>query len=481
MPAPKSDAGQAERLDPRIWKVATVALLGAFMAQLDATVVNVSLSSLAVDLHSSLATVQWVTSGYLLALALMLPLNGWLVDRIGIKALYLWCFASFTLTSLLCGLAGSAATLIGFRVLQGMSGGLLAPMAQMTLARAAGRQFAKVLSVAAIPILLAPLLGPAIAGAILQFASWRWLFLVNLPIGLAGFVLAALFLAGNGEERRRRSLDFTGLALLSPGLVLFLYGSDHLGERSGSGALIISLMMFALFYVSARRKGDAALIDLRILQGKVFSASLVTMFLANGVMFAGQMLVPIYLIRQCGMSPSRTGWLMMPLGLGMMCSYPLMGRLIERFGIRRLVTSGALIALMGVLPLVYLASHGLVVMVLSAALFARGMGMGAIGLPSITAAYAAVAKPDLAMATSAMNIVQRLGGPTMTTLLASFLGWRLAMIPHAGAASEAFTAAFGLLCGLHGLLVVAALRLPLAVDRPGEPAPAPDAAAVPAR
>jgi MFS family permease len=115
---------------PSIWKVACVATVGAFMAQIDATVVNVSLASLGRELHASLGTIQWVTSGYLLALALTLPLNGWLVDRIGVKAMYLWCFGVFTLASALCGLAWSAPALIAFRVLQGMAGGLLAPMAQ---------------------------------------------------------------------------------------------------------------------------------------------------------------------------------------------------------------------------------------------------------------------------------------------------------------------------------------------------------------
>jgi MFS family permease len=111
---------EADRIDPAIWKISSVAVLGSFLAQLDATVVNVSLSSLAVELHTSLSTIQWVTSGYLLALALVLPLNGWLVDRIGAKALYLWCFSAFTLSSGLCGLAWSADSLIGFRVLQGL-------------------------------------------------------------------------------------------------------------------------------------------------------------------------------------------------------------------------------------------------------------------------------------------------------------------------------------------------------------------------
>ena len=438
-----------------------MAAIGSFMAQLDATVVNVSLASLADDLHVTLSAIQWVTSGYLLALALSLPLSGWLVDRIGAKALYLWCFAAFTLSSTLCGLAWSANSLIVFRILQGMSGGLLAPMAQLMLARAAGRQMAQVISVAALPVLVAPLLGPIIAGAVLQFASWRWLFLINLPVGVFALGLAAAFLPNDREETRPRGLDLLGLALLSPGLMLFLYGSNRVADRIGVIALSVSIILFAFFHRTARAKGDAALIALRLLKRTSFSVSLAVMFATNGIAFAGQMLIPIYLVRACGLSPGRAGWLLAPAGLGMMCTYPLMGRLTKRFGIRKLAGCGALVALFGTLPLVFLAQHGLVVTVLAASLFVRGVGISTIGIPSITSGYASVARQDLATATTAMNIVQRLGGPTLTTLCATFLGWRLSAMPDATAMSGVFVATFCLLCALHALLFVATLRLPL--------------------
>ena len=204
------------------------------LSQLDATIVNVSLSSLATDLHANLSTIQWVTSGYLLALTLVLPLNGWLVDRIGAKALYLWCFSAFTLTSALCGAAWSAPSLIAFRVLQGVSGGLLAPMAQMMIARVAGQQMARVIGYAAVPVLLAPILGPVVAGAILQHTSWRWLFLVNLPVGVLALALAVRFLPGDRDDTQPRELDWVGLALLSPGPCCSCTGSSGSTKRSAS-------------------------------------------------------------------------------------------------------------------------------------------------------------------------------------------------------------------------------------------------------
>src|SRR6202167_858157 len=458
----------ADRLDPLVWKVTSVAVVGAFLSQLDATVVNVSLSSLAVELHSSLAAIQWVTSSYLLALALMLPLNGWLVERIGAKSLYLWCFSAFTLSSALCGVAWSANALIGFRILQGMSGGLMAPMAQMMMARVAGKQMARIIGYAAVPIMLGPILGPVIAGAILQHASWRWLFLVNLPVGALAIVLAIFFLPNERGETKQRDLDVVGFVLLSPGLVLSLYGSDHMGEAIGLLTLVLSIVLLATFFSMPIRKGDRALIDLQLFKGKTFAASTVTQFMSNGISFAGQMLIPLYLIRACGRSPSATGWLLAPLGVGMICSYPWMGALTQRFGIRKLSAGGAFLALAGTLPFVWLASHGLIVAVLACALFLRGVGLSAVGIPSVSAAYASVKKRELPMATTAINIASRLGGPTMTTFCATFLGWSLGSGHSHLSLSSAFVAAFILLCLLHALLFAAALRLPLSIDKTTE-------------
>ena len=454
------DAAPASQL----WRISSVAILGAFLSQMDATIVNVSLSSLALELHTTLSNVQWVTSGYLLALALTLPLSSWLVDRMGAKALYLWCFAAFTLTSALCGLAWSANSLIGFRVLQGMSGGLLAPMAQLIMVRAAGQRMARVFGFAAMPILLAPLLGPVIAGALLRYASWRWLFLVNLPFGALALVLAALFLPHDQYKRRPRGLDLIGLALLSPSVVLFLYGSERTTDPSGLAALAISTLLFAVFAWWARRRKDDALIDLRLFRDRIFSAAVVTQFLMVGSSYAGQMLVPVFLTRVGGLSPSDTGLLLAAQGLGMMCTYPFVGSLVERLGNRNVSAGGALTALAGTLPFVFLASHGLADVAAAAALFVRGTGLSCIGIPSISAAYASVKRDDMPMAATALNIVMRMGGPTLTTICATFLGWRLAAQTTAPV-SNAYGAAFILLCGFHLALCAAALRLPNRVQR----------------
>jgi MFS family permease len=276
-------------------------------------------------------------------------------------------------------------------------------------------------------------------------------------------VLAILLLPNDHEETKPRDLDLVGLALLSPGLVLFLYGSDHIRDRIGIVSLVGSVLLLVAFFRWANRRKDKALIDLRLFKGKVFSASAVTQFMANGISFAGQMLIPIFLIRVGGRSPSATGLLLAPLGLGMMCGYPFVGTWVKHFGNRRVSAAGASLALVGTLPFIYMANHGLVIVLLACALFIRGVGQSAVGVPSISAAYSSVKREDLPMATTTLNIVMRIGGPTLTTICATFLGWRLGSTRGYEGMLSAFTAAFILLCTFHGLLIAAAVRLPLSV------------------
>jgi EmrB/QacA subfamily drug resistance transporter len=450
-----------DRVDRAVWTVAGVVLLGPLMTTLDSTVVNVSLSTLSSQLHAPLTTIQWVTSGYLLALALMLPASGWLVDRLGAKHVYIACFGAFTAASLLCGMATSATALIAFRVLQGMAGGILAPMTQMMVARIAGRHVARVMSVMTMPILLGPILGPVLAGAILQHASWRWIFFINLPIGVAATALAIWLLPRDAHEAQRRPLDVTGLLLLSPGLVLFLHSLERVGAGGGRAGTVPSevelaaaLALLAAFLWHAIRRGSAALVDVQLFQRPTFTAAACTQFLSNATAYGGQMLIPLYLLVARGASPGQAGLLMLPAGIGMMCSYPLMGVLTERFGPRRVSSTGSMMAFLGTLPLAVFAGATLPMAAVCVALFMRGAGQGGVGIPSIASAYAAIPRPMIPVATTALNIVQRLGGPIATTILAVFLHARIGNISHA------FVATFWLLATVHIITFLATLRLP---------------------
>lgn len=456
-------------LDPRIWRVAAVVLLGPFMTQLDSTVVNVSLAAIRLDLHASIDSAQWIISGYLLALALMLPLNGWLVDRIGAKRLYLGCFSAFTLASLLCGSARTMEQLIAYRVIQGIAGGLLAPMTQMMMARAAGKHMARVMGFATVPVLLAPILGPVVAGAILKYAPWPWLFFFNLPIGIVAVSLAAYLLPSDEQSIQRRPFDLLGFLTLSPGLACLLYGLEHARHRDGALILAVGLVLVGAFLQRALGKGSAALIDVRLFSNRIFSTAAVTQFLTNGLAYAAQLLIPLYLISACKLSSTQAGWLLSPMGLGMLCSYPLMGYMTERFGCRAVATGGALLALLGVLPFVWMVRGQFSQPLTAIALFVLGAGRGGIGIPSLSAAYASVPRAKLPVATTAANIVQRLGGPLATTLTASVMALAVARLHVAPSDPRAFLLPFLFLILLHGLAAAAASRLPERVIQGSKP------------
>jgi EmrB/QacA subfamily drug resistance transporter len=283
-----------QRVDSRIWRVVGVVFLGPLMTQIDSTVVNVSLASISQELHASIDLVQWVVSGYLLALALTLPLHAWLVHRLGAKRLYLWCFSAFTLASLLCGTERTISGLIWARVLQGVACGLLTPMAQMMIARTAGSHMARVIGYTAIPILMAPLLGPVLAGAILKYAGWPWLFYINLPIGILAVLAAVFVLPSDDTPQQIRLFDSVGFLLISSGVASLLYGLDDASRPAGRELLVSGVILLVVFVWHAMWKDTEALIDLRLFTNRVFSIATSTQFLANGATYAGTCLFPFF-------------------------------------------------------------------------------------------------------------------------------------------------------------------------------------------
>src|SRR6188472_3337852 len=211
-------------LDRKLLAVAGVVVLGAVMSILDTTVVNVAINTLARDFKTSLSTIQWIVTGYTLALATVIPLTGWGADRFGTKRLYMISIGLFIAGSALSGLAWSAESLIGFRILQGLGGGMLMPLGMTILARAAGPgRLGRVMSIIGVPMLLGPILGPILGGWLVDDVSWRWIFFINLPIGIAALALAARVLPRD-TPAPQHGFDALGLALLSPGLALFIYG-----------------------------------------------------------------------------------------------------------------------------------------------------------------------------------------------------------------------------------------------------------------
>ena len=454
---------QPERVDRRVWIIAAACTCGPLMSGLDSTMVNVSLDTIGKVFDAPLGTVQWITTGYLLSLALALPLSGWLLDRIGARRVFLGCFAGFIAFSVLSGLATSIELLIGCRLAQGIAGGLLAPMMQMMMARHAGRHMARVIGIAAMPVMVGQMLGPSLGGFILAWLNWRWTFFVNVPVGILAMAFAWRALPRD-ETTTPRRLDLIGFAMISPGLALLLQGlvSAAHGGAEAPVSLIASALLLGSFVVHALRQPAAALIDLRLFRGRTFRAAAATQFLSNAINFGGQLLLPLYFLKVRNLSPDETGLLLAPLGLGIFFALPIMGRLSERFGARTISGIGAVLSCIGTLPFA-LAGPDTPYALLCIALFIRGFGGGSITIPSAAAAYASVPRESLGHATTAINICQRFGGPTGSAGLAICLQFALARLE---VPATAFSVTFWVLSGMAAAALLAASRLPGRVRRP---------------
>jgi len=410
--------------DPLIRRLAAVVIIGSFMSVLDTTIVNVAIETLSRDFRSPLSTIQWVTTGYLLALALVIPMSGWVVERFGSRRMFVVSLVLFTLGSALCGLAWSPASLIAFRFLQGLGGGMLMPIGQTVLARAAGPQrMGRMMSVIGVPTLLAPVLGPVLGGLIVDNLSWRWIFFVNVPIGVLAIGLSLRWLPG-GDRVAGTRFDVVGMALLSPGLAALLYG---LSEAGGSGladpvvlgCLAAGALLIVAFVVHARQS-EKPLLDVRLFAERGFAAANVALFLVVGAIYGAMFLLPLYYQVLRGQSALTAGLLMAPQGIGAALMMPLGGRLTDRIGPGKVVPIGMTVVLLGTL-LYTQAGPSTSYAWLAFSLFVRGLGAGWTMMPCSAAAYSRLRHEAVPRATTTLNIVIRIGGSFGTALVALVL------------------------------------------------------------
>jgi EmrB/QacA subfamily drug resistance transporter len=451
-----------DRLDPALLKLAGIVLLGAMAAQLDTTIVSVAIDTLGRDLHASVSTIQWVSTGYLLAFALVLPISAWSVQRFGAKPMWLVALATFFAGSLLCGAAWSTGSLIVFRVLQGVGGGLLIPLMQTILAQAAGpKGLTRLMGVIAIPISLAPVLGPVLGGLIVGHVSWRWIFYVNVPVCLAAIALAWRYMPDT-TPRPGHKLDVLGLVLLSPALAAVIYGCSLAGTHGGFGDTQVLLcfaagaLLLAVFAVHALRTRLEPVFDLRLFRSRSFSASTALLFLFGGSLFGALFLLPLYYQQARGNTALEAGLLLAPQGLGMMAALLTVGRITDRLGTRATVLGGIALASLGTLVYAFV-DAGTSPVALGASLVLRGVGLGAF-IPVLSASYHGLAHDQIPRATVAARTMQQVGGSLGTALLAVILQQQIA--GHPGALDTAFAHTFAWTLGLTVLAIFPALLLP---------------------
>jgi EmrB/QacA subfamily drug resistance transporter len=436
-------AGATEGLDRDTLVVAGVVILGAIMSILDTTVVNVAIDHLAVAFHSSLTTIQWVVTGYTLALATVIPVTGWAADRFGTKRIYMTSLVLFTLGSIASGLSWSADSLIGFRILQGIGGGMIMPSVMTIMTKKAGpHRMGRVMGVLGVPMLVAPILGPILGGWLVQDASWRWIFFINVPIGVIAFVLARIVLEPDQPQPAHR-LDWVGMLLLSPGLAIFIYGlaessSYGFGSLRSWGPTAAGLLLIAAWLAHSWRT-PAPLIDVRTFARTRAGAAAGTFLLFAISVFGTMLLVPLYYQVVRGDSALQAGLLLAPGGLGAMVLMPVAGRLTDRYGPTWLPAAGLPLVVIGLIPFAFVGAHTSYV-VLGAGNFVQGLGMGLAMMPNMTAAMQAVPASAIARTSTAMNIIRQggasIGTAILSVILASAITTNLASVLGAHAAGS---------------------------------------------
>jgi EmrB/QacA subfamily drug resistance transporter len=509
--SPAAPSSAPEPLDRETLIVAGVVMLGAVMSILDTTVVNVAIDRLAVDFKSSLTTIQWVVTGYTLALAAVIPLTGWAADRFGTKRLYLTSLVLFTIGSVLSGLAWSAGSLIVFRVLQGVGGGMIMPAVMTITTRKAGpNRMGRVMGVLGVPMLIAPLIGPILGGWLVDDVSWRWIFFINVPIGILAFVLAQIVLEPDEPQPTHR-LDWLGMLQLSPGLALLIFG---LAESStyGFGALRSwgpvaagAVLIVAFLWHSWRTENP--LIDIRTFVQTPAGAAAGTFTLFAIAFFGALLLIPLYYQSVRGASALDAGLLLVPQGLGAMVTMPIAGRLTDRFGPTWLPAAGIPLLVIGISPFAFVTAHTSYVLLCSFG-FVLGLGMGLSMMPTMTAAMQAVPASAIARTSTAMNIIRQagasIGTAVLTVILSSAITSHVSSVrgvrlPHgqtgfaslqhlsgsahaavSGPLADAFSSTFVWAIALLALAFVPALAMGLMLGRRGRRGrrPGPEAALV---
>lgn len=423
-------ASPSDKLDRKLLAVAGTIVLGAIMASLDMTVVNVAIPTFQDAFSATYAQVAWAVTGYTLALAAVIPLTGWAADRFGTKRLYLAAIALFIAGSVLCATASSLGMLVSFRVLQGLGGGMLMPLSMTILTRAAGPdRIGRMMALLGIPMLLGPIGGPILGGWLIDLVSWHWIFLINVPIGALAIITAAIVLPRDKAHPGDR-FDFVGMLMLSPGLALFLFGISSIPETGTVASTrvllpaIVGLALMVVFVWHAIGKHDA-LIDLGLFKDRNLTISVVTLAIFVIAFMGVMMLLPSYFMQIRGKSPMWAGILVAPQGIGAMLSMPIAGRLVDKIGSRFIVLPGIALIVIGLGAFTQVGVDTSFVYT-SGSLFVMGLGMGCTMMPLMTSALATLTDHAIARGSTLMNIVQQIGASIGAAVMSVILTNRMA-------------------------------------------------------
>ncbi len=448
-----------KRIDYK-WIVGIVFVFGLFMDLLDMTIVNVAIPKLA-EIHSATTTqVQWVVTGYLLSLAVFIPVSGWLGDRFGTKRIFMTALFFFTAASLGCGLSWSLESLIAFRVLQGIGGGMLTPVGTAMLYRAfPPHERAKASAILMIPMVVAPASGPVLGGYLVEYVDWRMIFLINIPVGVLGFAFAGLFL----KEERQPSpgrLDIPGLLLAASGLATLMYALAEAGTNGLSDAKVlvfgaVGIVLLTIFTIVEIRT-EEPMIQMRLFKNKLFATANAVQMVGFAGLMGGLFLLPLMLQSPAtkGLGAFDSGLTTFPQAIGVVVMVQLAGRTYSTDGPRRMMILGLAGVTVTTAAFAFI-TVGTSLWWIRGIMFTRGCFFSFMLVSLQTATFATISPQLMGRASAISNAGRQVGASFGVALLATVLTNRLAangtsLNPgaNAGAAMHSFHQAFIVACVL---------------------------------
>lgn len=405
-----------EKLPKELTTAAWILVVGAIPPMLDSTMVNIAINKLQSDLHTSLNMIQWAITGYVLALAVAVPICGYLVNKINGKKVLQWALIAFGVFSLLSGIAWNIESFIAFRAIQGFSAGFITLlMTTLLMQITPPDKLGQLMAVVSTPIILGPILGPVIGGAIVQYANWHWIFYVNVPIVILAVALNIWKLRDFAPFNPKAKLDWFGTVLLAGGSIGLIYGmmkgSENAKNFFNSQMIVFCTLGLGLFVVyaiyNAIRHNDTVL-PLRFFKNKHFTAANIGIFLAGIASNGPMLLLPLFFQNTRGFSVIEAALMLLPQGVGMFIARPVIGKLIDNLGARPVVLVSAAISLLGTIPFIFVQTNTNLYY-LAVILFIRGIGIGGLQMPMMTDIFIGLDKQDIPGASVGQRIIQNVG------------------------------------------------------------------------
>ncbi|TQI66809.1 MDR family MFS transporter [Clostridium sp. KNHs216] len=414
-----------EKLDRVVFKTAMVLVVGALAPLFDSTMVNVALHAIAADMKANISIVQWITTGYVLAMGLAVPVSGWATKRFGGKRLYVFSLAIFLIGSICSMLSWNIESMIIFRVIQGIGAGLMMPTLQTELVQVSGgRNLGRIMSIVSIPGLLGPILGPVLGGVLINVWGWHAIFWVNIPICIVAIPLALWGIPADKLPEKKESLDVIGMILLSPAFALLIYGIAQIASHGGLGSstvyipLIIGVVLMASYVVYALNTKREPALNVRLFKSVNFSASNILLIFSGIITNGAMLMLPLYYQEVRGASALSAGLWLLPQGIGMLLTRSWAGKTADRNGSRNIVLMSLAAIAIGTLPFAFAGTDTNYIL-LSIALLVRGAGLGGLFIAIMMSAYIGLPKEQVPHASIATRIFQTIGGAFGSAILAT--------------------------------------------------------------